>query len=319
MRRHNLFFLAIFIAVTMESHAQSTAVTAGGGCAIWGQVVVPGRSLEAPIDVELLTGDHKPSQKTRAINGNFDFAAVPPGRYLFRVLDSSGQEIYWHTRVLKGTDDHVIIQVPQLRSETLSLAELKHKPNPKAQNEVSAAEKSLRDGGFQESAHHLERALEIDPENQEALTMLAATYLNMGHMEEAVQQAQKAFETNPAFPASAYQYAVLLMLKKNYEMCEEVARSLIRNQDYVAEAKAMLAVSLIGEGRNVAEALALVQQAASEFPLSRILVANILVETRQPAEAVKQVKEYLNSSVNPCERAQLEKWVAAADGRSSSY
>jgi predicted Zn-dependent protease len=78
-------------------------------------------------------------------------------------------------------------------------------------------------------------------------------------------------------------------------------------------------VSLIGQGRNVAEALALVQQAASEFPLSRILAANALVETRQFAEAVKQVKEYLNSSANPCERPQLEKWIAAADGRSSSY
>jgi tetratricopeptide (TPR) repeat protein len=319
MRHRTLFVQAILIAVAMGSSAQSIAVNARGGCAIWGQIVAPGRSLEAPIDIELVTADHRPSQKTRAINGNFGFAAVPPGRYLFRVLDESGQEIYGHTRVLKGTADHVIIQVAQLRSEpsTLSLSELKRKTNPKAQNEVSAAEKSLRDGRFEESANHLVKAVEIDPYNPEALTILVATYLDMDRMDEALQQAQRAFETNPAFPASTFQYAVLLMVTKNYEKCEAVARSLIRNQDYVAEAKSMLAVSLIGQGRNFTEALALVQQAALEFPLSRLWAADALVEARQPNEAVKQVREYLNSSANPCERAQLENWIAAANAHSS--
>jgi tetratricopeptide (TPR) repeat protein len=321
MQCHRLFFLAVFIAVTMQSHAESTGTATRGGCAIWGQVVAPGRSLEEPMDVELVMGNRQPSQKTRVFHRNFDFAAVPPGRYLLRVLDTFGREIYWRTEVLKGTDDHLIVQIPQLpaAASTLSLSELKHKTNSKAQDEIKNAEKALRNGKLQESADHLLKAVEIDPQDPNALTMLAATYAQMDRIDEALQQAKKAFETNPAFPSSGYQYALLLMLTKNYEMCETVARSVIRHQDYVAEVKALLAVSLIGQRRNLAEALSLVEQAATEFPLAHLLSANVLVDTSQAAEAVKQVRAYLNSSANPCERKQLEDWIVEVTGHSAGY
>jgi len=89
-------------------------------------------------------------------------------------------------------------------------------------------------------------------------------------------------------------------------MSEAVARSMIRNQYYVAEMKAALAVSLIGQGRNFAEAFGLIQQAATEFPLSRLWAADALVEARQPSEAANQLKAYLNSSANQCERGRLQ-------------
>jgi tetratricopeptide (TPR) repeat protein len=317
MRHSFLTPLLIAATATPLSQAQSIhegiAKDAAGGCAIWGQIVTPGRSLEQVTDVELVDGTHKHSQKTRAINGNFDFRAVPPGMYQFRVLDRSGRLIYRMANSLKGDDDHVIIVVPQIRSprsavNVVSFRELGHKIDAKARKEFEAAKKAFYDGKLQTSSEHLIKALDIDPQFMEARTTLADAYAQMDRLEEALQQAQKAYETNPAFPESAYDYAILLMATKHYEMCETVVRGVMRNQNYVAELKATLAISLISQGRNLAEALALLEQAGAEFPMSRLLAASALVDVRQPDEARNQLKAYLNSA-NKCERKQVEAWI----------
>src|SRR5271154_1874252 len=103
--------MLIFISVTTQSHAESSEATPEG-CAVWGQVVTPGRSLEEPTLIQLVGVNSTPSQKSRAIDGNFQFHAVPPGWYQFRVLDTIGREIYRLTAALKGSDDHIIVHVP---------------------------------------------------------------------------------------------------------------------------------------------------------------------------------------------------------------
>jgi tetratricopeptide (TPR) repeat protein len=320
MRHHLLTFTLIAAAVTPRSQAQSIhegmAKDPAGNCAIWGQIVTPGRSLEEPTEIELLDGNHKLRQKTRAINGNFDFHAVPPGMYQFRLSDGSGHPIYKTANALKGDDDHVIIVVPQVRSVLsrayiVSFVELGHKINSKARKEFDIAKQAYYDGKLQLSAEHLLKALEIDPQYMEARTTLSDAYAQMDRIEEALQQAKKAFEINPTFPESAYNYAILLMATNNYEMSETVTRSVIKNQNYIAELKAALAVSLISQGRNLTEALALLEEAGSEFPLSRLLAASAFVEVRQPAEARNQLKAYLNSA-NKCERKQVEAWIAGS-------
>jgi tetratricopeptide (TPR) repeat protein len=318
MRHHASMFLFVLSVATVQCPAASSEA-AFGECAIWGQVVIPGRPVEEPANVELAVGNHKATQKARLIGGNFDFHAVPPGWYQFRILDASGRELYRRPIALTGTDDYLIVQTPQQRpGSTISVAELKRETNPKARDEVNAARKALDDGKPQVSAEHLLKALDIDSQYLEARVDLTAVYTQMDDVQDALEQAQKAFELSPSSPVGGYQYAVLLMVTKNYTTAETVARSLIRNQDYLAQAKAVLAVSLIGQRRNLAEALSLIEEVASEFPLSRLMAANALVEARRPVEAVNQVRGYLNSS-NKCERAKLEEWLAKASEHSPSY
>jgi len=315
MRHHYLTFILIVAAMTPRLHAQEGMAKDGmtGNCAIWGQLVTPGRSLDEPTDIELLDGNHKRSQKTRAINGNFNFNAVPPGFYQFRVLDRSGRQLYKVPKTLKGNGDYVIIVVPQVRSprsgiNVISFTELRHTIDAKARKEFKVAEKAFYDGQYQISADHLVKALEIDPQYMEARATLVDAYVTMDRIEEALQESRRAFEMNPTFPESAYLYAILLMTTKNYEVCETVVRDMLKNQNYVAELKATLAVSLINQRRDLTEALGLLQQSADEFPVARLLAANAFAEVRQPAEARNQVKEYLTSA-NKCERKALEAWI----------
>ena len=315
MRHHYLTFILIVAAMTPRLHAQEGMAKDGmtGNCAIWGQLVTPGRSLDEPTDIEILDGNHKRSQKTRAINGNFNFNAVPPGFYQFRVLDRSGRQLYKVPKTLKGNGDYVIIVVPQVRSprsgiNVISFTELRHTIDAKARKEFKVAEKAFYDGQFQISAEHLVKVLEIDPQYTEARATLVDAYVTMDRIEDALRQAQKAFDMNPTFPESGYLYAILLMTTKNYEMCETVVRGMLKNQNYLAELQATLAVSLISQRRNLTEALGLVEQSAAEFPVARLLAANAFAELRQPTEARNQVKAYLTSA-NKCERKELEAWI----------
>ncbi len=315
MRHHVWTLVLISIAGATQSEAQSTKEDTPGTCAIWGQIVTPGRSSEERADIELAVENHKPSQKTRVINGNFNLPSVPPGWYQFRVLDQAGRMIYKLTKFLKGANDHVIIQLPQPLStpsvaNTISCSELRHKTTRKAQDEFNASEKAADTGNLQKSSEHLLKALQIDPEYPEARANLAALYARMNRIQEALQEAQRVFEMNPGYPEAGSIYAFLLMFTKNYQQCESVARCTIRKQYYTAEMKAALAVSLIGQRRNLDEALVYLGQAVSEYPRARLFAADALVETGQPIMAANQVRTYLKSSANHCERKELEAWVA---------
>jgi len=114
MRHYCWLFAFLSVAAISRSQTQSVKEGAEGHCAIWGQIVTSGRSLKDATSVELVVGNHQPSQKTRVINGNFDFHLVPPGWHQFKIFDQSGRLLYQTTKSLKGGDDQVMIQLPQL-------------------------------------------------------------------------------------------------------------------------------------------------------------------------------------------------------------
>ena len=303
------------IAAAGDSPARIIEEVSPDSCGIWGQIVIPGRSLQEPTVIEIIGKDSAPSRKIRVIDGNFSSSSVPPGQYQIRVSDPSGHVFYKETKALNGTGDHIIISVPQPRSvlsdaNTVSVATLKHETPRKARAEFDAAWKAVQNGNTQTSVEHLLRAVDIDPQYPEARINLAVHYTQMGRYPEALQQGQKAFEIDSGIPDVGKNYAMILMINKKYRDCETVARCMIRNQNYTAEMKAVLAVSLIGQRQDVDEALAYLRQAVTEFPLARLLAANTLLEIGWREEAVNQVRTYLNTSANPCERAQLEIWIA---------
>ena len=313
MRSHLVFFMLSFVAAPIHSNGESAAVI--GRCAVWGHVITPARRMQDPTVIELIGVNSKSKQKSQVVNGNFDFDVVLPGWYQFRILDRFGREIHKRPFELKGNGDHVTIAVPEQRSvdstgNVISFAELKHQISAKARREFDAAYKTLNNGELQTSSEHLVRALEIDPQYAAARTTLAAVYFEMGRLQEALPQAQKAFEINPTYPESGYDYAALLFFTKDYKTCETAVRSAIRNQYYTAQLQALLAVSLIGQGRNLAEAFSLLGKAATDYPQGRLLAAEALMETQQPGAAVNQLRTYLNSSANECERVEIETRIA---------
>jgi len=311
-----LFFMLTLIAAAGQSPARSIEEDAPDNCAIWGQVFVPGRSLQEPTFVELVGKNGMTNQKVPVINGNYRFKSVAPDWYQFRISDQSGREIYRETKAVQGSGENIVISTPQARpahsgAYTVSFAELKRTTPRKALDEYNAAVKDAANGALRTSIERLLKALEIDPHFPEARINLAVEYNRMGLHQEALQQSRRAFELNPENLEVRYRHAMLLLAAKNYQECEAVTRHVIRNQWYTAQMKAALAISLIGQRRDFAEALDYLEQAATEFPMARLLAVNTFIEIGWNEAAVNQMRTYLNLSANPCERARLETWIAA--------
>ena len=266
--------------------------------------------------VEIVGKDGVPSQKVQVINGNYRFKFVPPESYEFRVFDQSGRVIHKEVKAVRSTSNYIIIATAQRpsapsRGGLVSLAELKHKTPRKARDEFNAGGKAAENGDVRKSIEHWLNALKIDPQFSEARINLAVQYGRTGRHQEALQQSQKAYEVNPKSREVAYRYAMMLLANKNYRECEVIARSVIRDQWYIAQMKAALAVSLIGQKRDFREAFSYIQEAAADFPIVRLLAAETLAEIGWRESAINQIRIYLNSSANPCERARLETTIAA--------
>lgn len=312
--RHNLLIVVLAL-IAMAGDTPARIKVSPDSCGLWGQIIIPGRSLLEPTVIEIIGKDSAPRLKIPVIAGNFNSSSLPRGLYQIRVSAPSGPVFYKETRTLNGAHDAIVVSVPQPPSalsgtNTVSVATLKREPARKARVELNAAWKATQNGNTLASVEHLLRAIDIDPQYPEARINLAGHYAQMGRHAEALQQGQKAFEIDSAIPDVGRGYAMILLMNKKYRECETVARFMISNQYYTAEMKAALAISLIGQRRNLEEALANLSQAAAEVPMARALAANALWEIGWREEAVNQVRTYLNSSANQCEREHLESWIA---------
>jgi len=268
--------------------------------------------------IELASESAARTQTTRLVNGTFDFQLVPPGIYHVRVIDRSGQVILRRRQSVTGMGDHIVLYIPYLISEPslakiVSLSELNHKIARQAQNAFRAGLKAEDAGELQKSIEDFQKAVTIDPRYVQAEVNLAVQYRQGGRLEEAIAHAQRAFDISLGDPDAAHTLTMMLIGARRYAQLERVTRMMLANRQAVSEMHGLLAVSLIGQGRNFDEAFAHVGLAAENFPMVRLLIADTLVETGFPKFAAIEIKHYLQSSTNECERAQLERWVASVD------
>ncbi|HYK61702.1 MAG TPA: hypothetical protein VEV85_19870, partial [Bryobacteraceae bacterium] len=94
-----------------------------------------------------------------------------------------------------------------------------------------------------------------------------------------------------------------------YPEAEITARQLLNGSYYAPELRGVLAISLIGQKRNLGEALKDLDQSAVEIPFVRLLAARALVENGETRLGLDQVSAYLRSAANDCEKAELQAWV----------
>jgi tetratricopeptide (TPR) repeat protein len=318
--RQFLFLSSLFVAVAGLSPAetQSQPESQHSGCGVWGQVVSSDHLNADGFEIEIAGNAQASRQRTRVVDGVFDFQPVPAGTYQFRLFDRSGQVILRYKQSLNGSDDDVILRLPYARPEppsenVVSLAELRHKVPRQAADAFHAGLKAVDSDDVQKSIEHFQKAVSIDSQYVEAENNLAVLYNRIGRREEALQHAQRAFEINPVWAETGHTLAVLLIAGKRYVQTEELARAMLANQRAVPEMHAYLAISLIGQRRSFDEAFGHIRLAAEEFPMARLLAANTLIEIGLPAVAAVQVNGYLQSAARGCERAVLERWMAQLD------
>ena len=310
------FLVANFFAALIMAQSQSKPENLHNLCEAWGVIVSSNRSIAEGMKIELVREGEARPQSTRVIQGAFDFRSIHPGIYHFRVIDRSGNTVVWKTQSLKGIDDHVIIYLPYEISEpslknVVSRGELNHKIPRQAQNAFRTALKAEELGNLPESIEAFKKALTIDPLFVEAEINLAMQYNRSRQPEQAITHAQRAFEMRSGDPDAARTLAMILLDAKHYVQIERVARLMLMKQQAVWEMHGLLAISLIGQRRNLDEAFAHLELAAKNFPIARWLIANTLIEAGLPELAAVQINNYLKSSANQCERESMESWVAS--------
>ena len=317
-------FLFAWLAGSSTVHSETPATISTSpepkACQVWGQIAGSPRILQEGLTVEVADLDGKVKQKARArIDGNFDFnSAIAPGSYQFRVTTITGVRVLEQAKVIGGASGFVFLVVRDPSKElaaanTVSFAALQHKTPQRAWNEFREAQKSAAGGTREAFIQHLQEALRIDPDFAEAHSDLAAIYAQTGRMEEALEHANTAVRLNPQLPAAGCNFALLLVTLKRYAEAEAVARRMLNGSFYVSELQAALAISLIGQKKDINEAFVHLKEAVTEFPFVRLLAARVLNETGRWDLAVIQVKEYLRTAAHDCERADLEAWVASAE------
>jgi tetratricopeptide (TPR) repeat protein len=314
---HFASFLFVALAGLTPAETRSASEGRQNHCEVWGQVISSGQVNEDGLEVEL-SGNQMSRQRMQIVGGAFDFHKVPPGTYLFRLFNRSGRLILERAQWLSGSNDGIILRIPYLPPEPstapiISLAELSHKIPRPALDAFRAAMKAVEAGDLQTSVDYFQKAAAIDSQYVEAETDLAVLYSGMGRRAEALQHAQRAFEINPRWEETGYTLATLLIATRQYAKAETLARTMLANGQAVPEMHAILAVSLIGQRRSFEEAFGHLRLAAKDFPLARLLAANVLEEIGLNALAAIQANDYMQFAAHECERPMLEQWMASMD------
>ena len=319
-----LLALALYTGMPNVYSQTQLATSEPKSCEVWGQVAGDSRRLQDGLDIELVGRDKTAKRRVHvSSDGNFDFQAVPAGDYHVRVVDRTGTVIHEQYQALGGKRDFVLLLIPSTRSEasarnTVSFAALQHKTPNRAWDAFRAAQKAGMAGDVEKCIQRLNYALLIDPDFAEAHSDLAARYAKMGRIDEALQHAQTAFSLNSSLPEAGCNFALLLVSLKQYPEAEAVARRLLNSPYYLPELHGALAISLIGQQRNLDEAFQHLRQSATEIPFIKLLAARALTEIGKPALALDEVKEYLKSSSHECERQDLEAWVSSVQTQLTS-
>lgn len=293
-------------------------------CEIWGQIAGAGSQVQDGLDIELVGREKSTKQIVHAsTNGNFEFEAVPAGEYRFRVKNRSGAVILDQMQSLTGKDDFVFLIIRDqttalVAQDTVSLTALQHKTPGRALDAFREAQKAGAAGDIPKAIQRLQDALVIDPEFAEAQSDLAVRYAKMGQVEEGLRHAQIAFNLNPDLPQAGCNLAMFLVSLKQYKDAEIAARRMLNGQAYLPELHGVLAISLIGQRKNLDEARDQLRQGAAAFPYLLVLAAQTFVEIGRADLAVDQVKAYLLTSAHDCERQKLQAWVDSEESHLAS-
>jgi tetratricopeptide (TPR) repeat protein len=187
----------------------------------------------------------------------------------------------------------------------------------KAVKELQRSEKALRSGDIRASAGHLERALQIYPRCLEAHNRLGARYIELQEYEKAAREFQRAIEIDPRVMQPVSNLSVAFFLLQRYPDAEAAARRALDIDPSNPSARYMLGFTLATEKRNPLEAVEMLRQTKREFPVSRLILAQIFLGRGALEEAENELRDYL--AVPGAEnKPRVENWLARLMQSSSS-
>jgi tetratricopeptide (TPR) repeat protein len=252
------------------------------------------------------------------LDGSFEIRDVPSGTYQVSVENSRG-EVIWHdlVPVAPGVTpliielDHGVRE--QTRTGTVSITRLRQKPTPAAVHELRLGEKASGQRRLRESIEHLQRAVQLAPEMQDARNNLGAKYLQSGDYEAARRELEAAVELDPEASIPHANLALAMLALSRPGEAESEARLALRRDPLSAAANFAAGAALNQQGKSD-EALRFLERASEQVPPALLIEARILLARSQTSEAVAKLRSYL-SRPGVSQRVEVTGWLDALSAR----
>jgi tetratricopeptide (TPR) repeat protein len=250
-------------------------------------------------------------------DGSFEFRSATAGMHELRVTTGDGTVIHQEYVNINRANQYLWINLSnpsgpsQSTGGVVSLQQLRHKIPAKAMKEFHKGQDAANKGNQQEAVEYFRKALAIDPEFADAHNELGVAQSSRGELPQAAEQFQKAIDLAPGHLQALPNLSIVLCKMKRYREAGEVARRALKVAPGLARVRYVLAVSLIAEHGDSAEALDNLQRAAAEIPQARLLAADLLVQAGRREEAARQLEAYLRIlRPHDTDRHKIEAWLS---------
>jgi tetratricopeptide (TPR) repeat protein len=179
--------------------------------------------------------------------------------------------------------------------------------------EFRRSEKCVGAGDFSCAAHHLQKALKVDPQFVEAHNNLGASYLQLSRYQDAVGEFEAAIALDEEMVASYRNMSLGLFMLRRYAEAETAARHALTLNPKQKAAQYSLGRALAAQGSVSTEAEQLLRETASEFPDARLSLAQVLMNRCANLDAAEELRTYLGSNaVDPETRRKVQVWIDAS-------
>jgi len=260
-----------------------------------------------------------PASTDVAVNGGFTFSGVRRGYYMLRLVDAAGRSICERTLSVSDMVESVELKVPANRgsgsagAETISLAELQHKPPKEALKEAEKGDLAARARKIDKAIAHLERCLEIDPEFAAVRQVLADLYLRKHDDGHAVTHLEALLRQRPASVWAWGNLSAVWFRLGRVPEAEAAARRTLALDEKHQIGRYVLGISLAAQGRNADEALDSLRATWDSFPGGHLAAAHILAGRGDIAGAREQLEAYLGTNPHR-DTSPVRAWLAQHPG-----
>ena len=173
-----------------------------------------------------------------------------------------------------------------------------------ARKELMLFQRSFRSGNMQESAKHLEQAIQISPQNALAHHYLGVCYFRLSRYDKAVTEFQSASSLDEHLIQSHVSLSAVFLLQAHYTEAEAAARRALEIDRTIPEARYLLGAALAAEGRDTAETNALLRESSARYPVAHLILAQLFLNLNSTDEAIAELREYLKAPGLPEEDKQ---------------
>ncbi len=253
------------------------------------------------------------------MGGNFEFNQLPQGSY--QVVASSGVQQAEERVELSSMNTSVNLRLPADNPvahdgngrQAVSVAQYRV-PEP-AREELKKAREATLKNKLDEARQHLEKALGIDPEYADALTLRAIIKLDTQDSAGALTDLQKAIQSDGSY---AMAYMVLGSALNGQMKYDEAIRALERGESLAPDAWQVyfeLGRAYSGKADYEAAVRALDRAqtlAHQEYPLIHLFRAHALMGLTRYGDAITELQAYLGRNPTGPDAEQAQRMLEKA-------